>query len=229
MKNDMKIDLTKASFKQRLAFLLVASLTVTTAMSSLLDLRNVVDKVPMILMPIAYIASFALVIIILVLYEPYVDWSLRHHLHATYDDAFTKSSVWRLVLITVGALTLIGTVFAVSPHMLAKAPNTVFGWILVIMVQVLIGPIALELAQRGWLNELFFEGRKKPLNMVTMCAISAGLTILFVWPQNWFYLVLNAYTGFTMMYLFRYQYKIKLCAIYHIIVNATLLSLALFM
>lgn len=229
MKNDMKIDLTKVSFKQRLAFLLVASLTVTTAMSSLLDLRNVVDLIPTILMPVGYAASFALVIIILVLYEPYADWSMRHHLKATCDDAFTIPVVWRLVLITVGALALISTVFVVSPHLLAKAPNTVFGWFLVIAIQILIGPIALELAQRGWLNELFFEGREKPLNMVTMCAISAGLTILFAWPQNWFYLVLNAYTGFTMMYLFRYHYKIKLCAIYHIIVNATLLLLALFM
>ena len=229
MKNDMKIDLTKVSFKQRLVFLLVASLTVTMAMSSLLDLRNVVDVIPMILMPISYVASLASVIIILVLYEPYVDWSMRHHLHATCDDAFTIPAVWRLLLITVGALALIGTVFVISPHLLAKAPNTAFGWVLVIIVQILIGPIALELAQRGWLNELFFEGRKKPLNMVTMCAISAGLTILFAWPQNWFYLVLNAYTGFTMMYLFRYHYKIKLCAIYHIIVNATLLLLALFM
>lgn len=229
MKNDMKIDLTNVSFKQRLAFLLVASLTVTTAMSSLLDLRNVVDRIPTILMPVGYVASFALVIIVLVLYEPYVDWSLRHHLKATYEDAFTKPAVWRLLLITVGGLALIGTVFAVSPHLLAKAPNTVFGWILVVAVQVLIGPIALELAQRGWLNELFFEGREKPFNMVTMGAISAGLTILFAWPQNWFYLVLNAYTGFTMMYLFRYQYKIRLCAIYHIIINATLLLLALFM
>lgn len=229
MKNDMKLDLTNVSFKQRLAFLLVASLTVTTAMSSLLDLRNVVDRIPTILMPIGYVASFALVIIILVLYEPYVDWSLRHHPKATYNDTFTKPAVSRLVLITGGALALLGTVFAVSPHLLAKAPNTVFGWVLVIVIQIVIGPIALELAQRGWLNELFFEGRKKPLNMVTMCAISAGLTILFAWPQNWFYLVLNAYTGFTMMYLFRYQYKIRLCAIYHIIVNTMLLLLALVM